>query len=151
MKLTDNFSLYEFLRSQTAARHDIDMDPPVDVIDNLRRLCVDILQPLRESAGRPITISSGYRPPKLNELIGGSTTSAHMDGRAADLIIEGMSPLEVSQMIRALELPYDQVIHEFGQWVHVGIPREEDEARLQELTAFRVDGATRYDLGLRSV
>lgn len=151
MKLTTNFSLYEFLRSQTAARHDINMDPPVDVTDNLRRLCVDILQPLREAAGRPITISSGYRPPKLNELIGGSTTSAHMDGRAADLIIEGLSPLEVSQMIRAMELPYDQVIHEFGQWVHVGIPREEDEARLQELTAFRVDGATRYDLGLRSV
>lgn len=151
MKLTDNFYLYEFLRSQTAARHDITMDPPIEVIDNLRRLCVDILQPLRNTIALPMTISSGYRPPELNGLIGGSTTSAHMYGRAADIIVNGRTPLEVAQTIRDMELPYDQVIHEFGQWVHVGIPKEEDNARLQELTAYKKGGRTRYDLGLRSV
>ena len=151
MKLTDNFYLYEFLRSQTAARHNITMDPPIEVIDNLRRLCVDVLQPLRDTIGLSITVSSGYRPPKLNGLIGGSTNSAHMDGRAADIIVNGETPLEVAQTIRDMELPYDQVIHEFGQWVHVGIPREEDNARLQELTAYKQGGRTRYDLGLRSV
>lgn len=151
MRLTDNFALYEFLRSQTAARHDIAMDPPIEVIDNLRRLCVDILQPLRDTIDLSITISSGYRPPELNRLIGGSTTSAHPYGRAADIIINGMDPLDVAKTIRDMELPYDQVIHEFGQWVHVGISDEEDNVRLQELTAYRKNGKTRYDLGLRSV
>lgn len=151
MKLTDNFYLYEFLRSQTAARHEIKMDPPIEVVDNLRRLCVDILQPLRDVIGLSITISSGYRPPELNRLIGGSTTSAHPYGRAADIIINGMTPLDVAKTIRGMELPYDQVIHEFGQWVHTGIPDEEIDARLQELTAYKQDGKTRYDLGLRSV
>jgi len=151
MKLTDNFSLYEFLRSQTAARHGITMDPPIEVIDNLRRLCVDILQPLRNAMGLSITISSGYRPPELNRLIGGSTTSAHPYGRAADIVVNGLTPLEVSELIRELGLPYDQVIHEFGQWVHVGISREEDNVRSQELTAYRDDKGVHYDLGLRVV
>lgn len=148
MKLTANFSLHEFLRSQTAARHGISMDPPIEVIDNLRRLCVDILQPLREHIGVPITISSGFRPLELNTLIGGSTTSAHMDGRAADIIIEGIKPLQVAEAIEHLNLPYDQVIHEFRQWVHVGISPEDVDIRLQTLTATRDDKGVHYELGL---
>jgi hypothetical protein len=127
------------------------MDPPSDVEDNLRRLCVDILQPFRDAIGLPISITSGYRPPELNERIGGSTTSAHMSGRAADFIVNGMTPLEVAEHIRAQALPYDQVIHEFGQWVHVGISPEEDDVRLQELTAYRDAKGVHYDLGLRAV
>ena len=148
MKLTANFALHEFLRSQTAARHGISMDPPIEVIDNLRRLCVDILQPLREHVGVPITISSGFRPLELNTLIGGSTTSAHMDGRAADIIIEGIKPLKVAQTIESLGLHYDQVIHEFRQWVHVGISPEEIDIRLERLTATKQDGQTLYVIGL---
>ena len=148
MKLTANFSLHEFLRSQTAARHGISMDPPIEVIDNLRRLCVDILQPLREHVGVPITISSGFRPLELNTLIGGSTTSAHMDGRAADIIIEGIKPLEVAQAIEALGLHYDQLIHEFKQWVHAGISPEDVDIRLQTLTAKRGPKGAYYELGL---
>jgi len=151
MKLTDNFYLYEFLRSQTAARHGINMDPPIEVIDNLRRLCVDILQPIRDIIGLPVSVTSGYRPLELNQLIGGSTTSAHMDGRAADFIINGLTPLEAAEHIKAAALPYDQVIHEFGQWVHVGISPEEVDVRLQDLTAYRDAKGTHYDLGLRAV
>lgn len=150
-KLTNNFWLHEFLRSQTAARHDIPMDPPVEVVDNLRRLCVDVLQPYRDAVGLPVVITSGYRPPKLNKLIGGSTTSAHPYGRAADLIVPGITPFEVCEQMRALGLPYDQLIHEFGQWVHVGISKEEDDIRLQELTAARRKGRTVYELGIRRV
>jgi hypothetical protein len=65
--------------------------------------------------------------------------------------MHGKTPLELAQTIMDMELPYDQVIHEFGQWVHVGIPREIENARLQELTAFKFEGKTRYDLGLRAV
>jgi len=124
------------------------MDPPIEVIDNLRRLCVDILQPLREYVGVPITISSGFRPLELNTLIGGSTTSAHMDGRAADIIIEGIKPLAVAQSIESLELHYDQLIHEFKEWVHVGISPEDVDIRLQTLTAYWDSKGVHYDLGL---
>lgn len=151
MKLTDNFSLDEFLRSQTATRHGISMDPPIEVVDNLRRLCVDILQPYRDVIGVPITITSGYRPPKLNEMIGGSTTSAHMDGRAADIFVAGKSPYEVATAIRDMDLPYDQLIHEFGRWVHVGISREDDDIRMQDLTATRGNKGTVYAHGIRRV
>jgi hypothetical protein len=74
-----------------------------------------------------------------------------MSGRAADFIVNGMTPLEVAEHIRAQALPYDQVIHEFGQWVHVGISPEEDDVRLQELTAYRDAKGVHYDLGLRAV
>ena len=146
MKLTANFGLHEFLRSQTASRDNISMDPPIEVIDNLRRLCVDILQPLRDHLGIPLTISSGFRPPELNALIGGSTTSAHMFGRAADIIVEGIKPLQVAEAIVSLELPFDQVIHEFKGWVHVGI--SDGDIRLQELTATKDNGRTVYLNGL---
>lgn len=150
-KLTTNFWLHEFLRSQTAARHGISMDPPVEVVDNLRRLCVDVLQPYRDAVGKTIMITSGYRPPRLNEMIGGSTTSAHMDGRAADFVVAGVTPFEVCNQMRAMGLPYDQLIHEFGRWVHVGISREEEDVRLQDLTAMRKDGRTVYVPGIERV
>lgn len=145
IQLTKNFHLDEFLVSQTAARNGISMDPPLEVEDNLRQLCVDILQPLRDVTDRPIFISSGYRPPQLNVLVGGSTTSAHMSGEAADFTVSGQSPLESARIIRDMKLPYDQLILEFGRWVHASI------ARRQELTASLVDGKTKYDFGLLEV
>ncbi len=152
MKLTENFSLEEFLVSQTAIRHGINMDPPIEVIDNLRRLCVDILQPARDILGVPFSVSSGYRPLELNELIGGSATSAHPYGRAADIIPHRpISPLKLAETIRDMELPYDQVIQEFGHWVHVGISEEDINVRMEELTAFKEEGRTKYVTGLREV
>jgi hypothetical protein len=127
------------------------MDPPVEIVDNLRRLCVDILQPYRDLIGVPITITSGYRPPELNRLIGGSTTSAHMDGRAADLYVAGKDTYDVALGIKSMELPYDQLIHEFGRWVHVGISREDDNIRQQDLTATLGNKGTVYAHGIRRV
>ena len=147
MKLSKNFSLDEFLVSQTAERHGIDMTPTGEVIDNLRRLCEGCLQPLRDALG-PIYISSGYRPQALNELIGGSLTSAHMRGNAADFRVAGISPYDTCLKIKELELPYDQNIHEFGRWVHLGVA---DNLRGEDLTAFRKDGRTRYALGIKKI
>ena len=141
MKLSKNFSLDEFLVSQTAERHDIEMTPGELIIENIQELVDTCLQPLRESLDAVIFISSGYRPLELNHLIGSSLTSAHLFGRAADFRAAGYSPLEVCERIRSLSLPYDQNIHEFGRWTHLGIdanPRKED------LTAYRRDGKTRY-------
>lgn len=149
MKLTKNFDLGEFLISQTAERHGIDMTPPRYVIDNLKSLCVHVLQPIRDAAQAPISISSGYRPLDLNSLIGGSKTSAHMQGEAADFNVAGLTPYETCELVIRLKLPFDQVIHEFGRWVHVGIRQV---PRGEVLTAYRDKaGATRYIKGLHEM
>ena len=148
MKLSANFSLDEFLISQTAARHGIDQEPTPPIIKNLERLCISCLQPLRDAVNRPIFVSSGYRSPDLNSLIGGSTTSAHMQGNAADFRVSGMSPYDTCQLIVEMGLPYDQVIQEFGQWVHLGVA---DILRGEELTAYRREGKTRYVFGIKTM
>ena len=148
MKLSANFSLEEFLVSQTAERHGLDLTPPPEVIENLRRLCESCLQPLRAAVKRPIFISSGYRSPELNSLIGGSKTSAHMQGNAADLRVGGANPFDTCELIVEMGLPYDQVINEFGRWVHLGVA---DVLRGEELTAYHRDGKTRYVFGIKKM
>jgi hypothetical protein len=139
VQLSRNFYLDEFTRSQTAARHGID----VAVIEggviysNLRRLCLHVLQPLRDALG-PVHVTSGYRPPKLNRLIGGSSTSQHQYGQAADIVVSGHSPLEVARWLRDHGKAYDQLIHEFGEWVHVSVPGSGKSPRNERLTAVKV-------------
>ena len=83
MKLSDNFSLHEFTRSQTATRHNIDNTPSDKQIFNLRNLCVNVLQPVRDYFMKPMIISSGFRCVELNMKIGGSITSQHVQGQAS--------------------------------------------------------------------
>jgi len=148
MRLSEHFDLEEFLFSQTAIRNGIDMTPSEDIIKNLKRLCETVLEPLRVYVDSPIRISSGYRPPVLNDLIGGSKTSAHRFGRAADFTVIGQTPFETVQSVLALNPVFDQVIHEFGRWVHVGIA---ELPRYEVLTAIRENGVTRYIRGLSEV
>lgn len=149
MRISENFTLAEFCISQTAARNGIDMTPPPAVIHNLKWLVLEFMQPIRDAVCAPIAISSGYRPPELNKMIGGSKTSAHMDGRACDFRVFNMSPYETVALILDLELPaFDQVIHEFGRWVHFGIA---EDPRGQVLTAKRESGRTVYIAGLEEV
>ena len=144
MKLSSNFFLSEFERSQTAARRGIDnlVIPQSRVHMNLVTLCQRVLQPLRDGLG-PVHISSGYRCSALNEAIGGSVSSQHCYGLAADIVIGGYSPGEVCGWIKSRNLPFDQLINEYDQWTHVsiapkGVPRGEC------LHAIRRDGRTVY-------
>ena len=148
MKLSKNFRLDEFLVSETAERRGIDMTPNSAVIENIRRLVEDCMQPIRDHLDRPIFITSGYRPLELNNAIGGSRTSAHMSGSAADFVVSGMSPYEVCKEIETLSLPYDQLIHEFGRWIHLGISAQ--TPRMELLTAYR-DGRTKYTYGIHKI
>lgn len=146
MKLSKNFTLEEFLVSRTAERNGIDMTPPDDVVKNLTRLCEEYLQPLRDYVYRAIYISSGYRPPELNKLIGGSKTSAHQYGCAVDFKVVRQTPFVTCATIKEMKLPdYDQLIHEFGRWVHWGISAE---PRCMDLTACRRDGKVAYVNGI---
>ena len=149
--ISPHFRLSEFLRSQTAARHGIDMTPPENVVINLTALCHEILEPLRKDVDSPIIISSGFRPKELNTKIGGSKTSAHMHGRAGDIIVVGMSPRSVCLRVRDMKLSYDQNIHEHGEWSHLGIAQLITGNRFQDLTAFRKDGKVHYAVGIQRI
>lgn len=150
MNLSADFTLDEFLRSQEAARMGREIVPDGPTIENLRRLCVTVLQPLREAIGKPIHVSSGLRPAWLNALIGGSASSAHQYGCAADIEVPGMTPVEVAQTVQRLKLPTDQTIVEYGQWCHVGIARTGAPLRGEFLTARHIQGKTQYEQGLNA-
>ena len=124
MKLTDNFTLAELTKSQTAERCGIDNNPDKEHIENLQRLCDNILQPVRDYFQKPVTISSGYRSPELSQKIGSSSRSQHCKGEAADFEVPGVSNKELADFINE-NLDYDQVILEFHNpdeinsgWVH---------------------------------
>lgn len=141
-----HFSFAEFEQSATAKAHGIDMTAPPAVRRNLQALVDNVLDPLRERIGKPIRVSSGYRPPALNRLVGGAQTSQHSNGEAADISVTGMTPRQLCEAIVAAGLPFDQLIEEFGQWTHVSFgPRN----RRQVLTARKVNGRTTYLAGLK--
>jgi hypothetical protein len=130
--LSDHFTLEELVLSQTAAREGIDNTPSPEIVENLRRLA-GVLEEVRNLLGGvAILISSGYRSPALNRAVKGANKSAHMDGLAADFTAPRFGTvLEVANKIAASSIAYDQLIHEFGSWVHIGLavsgaPRREN-------------------------
>lgn len=146
MKLTEHFSWDEVTFSETAIRNDINNTPPEDLNHNIMRMARFMEQVRYVVGGRSIFISSWYRSPELNALIGGSKTSAHMKGLACDCVCPMLgSPLRFAQEILQSNLDFDQVIHEFGRWVHIGLA---EGNRRQALTAYRKDGKTVYIEGL---
>lgn len=136
--LTTHFSLAEMIASQTAARLGIDNTPPPDIIKNLRRTAT-MLEEIRQILGCPIIVSSGYRCQALNKAVKGSKNSAHMVGLAADFTAPGFgNPFQVAKKIAAWGVEYDQLIHEFGTWVHVGLG--DGPPRRQALSIFSGTG-----------
>jgi hypothetical protein len=125
MNLSKNFTLAEMVESPTARRRMIQeqFNPPVNVVKSLTELCKYILQPLRDRVG-PIKVNSGYRAPRTNEAVGGAATSQHLRGEAADIEGINMTNAQLFRLIQEMELPFDQLIWEFGTerepaWVHV--------------------------------
>jgi len=97
-----------------------------------------------------IHVTSGYRSPRLNQMVGGSKNSMHTQGLAADILCPAFGPpLAVCRAIATSGIPAHQIIHEFGRWCHVGFAPEGHAARNELLTIANV--ATGYELGLRSV
>lgn len=128
MKLSEHFSLEELTVSESAARLGIDNTPTNEALLNLRRLAA-FLEQVRATLGKPIKINSAYRSPDVNKAVGGSKTSQHCFGCAADIRVNGMTPDQVVRAIIKAKLPYDQVIREFDSWTHVSIPNAADGKR----------------------
>jgi zinc D-Ala-D-Ala carboxypeptidase len=152
MNLSPNFSLHELTKSETALRLDLDNTPDEQATENLRLLCEKVLQPVRDHFGKGVKVNSAYRSPESNAAVGGSKTSDHCKGMAADIEIPGVANADLAQFIMD-NLDYTQLILEFytpgipdSGWVHVSY----DPANLkkQELTATKVAGKTTYLNGL---
>jgi zinc D-Ala-D-Ala carboxypeptidase len=151
MQLSKNFSLTELTKSQEAIRKGLDNTPSPVVIANLLTLVCMLLQPLRDKVG-PIIASSGYRSEAVNTAIGGSKTSDHMYGQAADIESTSISNLELAHLI-VKNFKFTQVILEFyvegdpnSGWVHVSY--DKNNLKCQTLTAVKRNGKTVYLPGL---
>jgi len=146
MNLSKNFTLTELIKSQAATRKNIEeqFTPSQTVVENLVKLCENILQPLRDHISKPIRVTSGYRCKRLNKAIGGSVTSQHCEGKAVDIEVDGFTNEELFNFIVNLNLPFDQIILEFppNGWVHVSY--DDKRNRREKLLATKNGGKTIY-------
>jgi len=154
MNLSANFSLKELTKSDTATRLGIDNTPDDEAIDNLKTLCDKVLQPVRDHFGKTVTVNSGFRSSETNQATGGSKSSDHVKGQAADIEIAGVANADLAQWIMD-NLDYTQLILEFytqgipdSGWVHVSY--DPNNLKKQELTAVKVAGKTQYLNGLQA-
>lgn len=148
MQISKNFTLEELVKSQQAIRLGIDNTPSEVVISNLKGLVTDVLQPLRDKLGKVVSVSSGYRSVELNKAIGGSATSDHCKGFAADIEVPGMSNKDLFEYIKN-NFKFKQVILEFhidgiadSGWVHIS--HDPNNLKNESLIAKKINGRTTY-------
>ena len=151
-QLTKNFSLAELTKSETALRHDMDNTPGAAEIANLTELAGKVLQPVRDHYAKGVKVNSGFRHPEVNAKVGGSKTSDHCKGQAADIEIPGVANAELADWIQK-HLEFTQLILEFytpgipdSGWVHVSY--DPNNLKKQVMTATKKDGKTVYLPGL---
>ena len=110
------FSYSEFFKSDVAEKHQVKNIPDdaqlSQVLGNIKALVLNVLDPLRARIGRPIIITSGYRSQRVNELVGGSKTSQHLSGKAADIHVQGYTPQQMDIVYQTIQkcCDFDQLI-----------------------------------------
>jgi uncharacterized protein YcbK (DUF882 family) len=139
------FTIRELTKSTTAIKRHIDNTPSKEIERSLTALVEKVLDPLREAYGKPIIVTSGYRCPKLNAIVGSTPSSQHVKGEAADIKSVHDTPEEnkkLFDLIVKMKLPFDQLINEHNyDWVHVSFGARH---RRQKLKAVRKNGRTVY-------
>lgn len=143
MNLSPNFTLEEATFSDTAVRLGIDNQPSPEQLENMK-ITANGMETIRKLLGKPIRVNSWLRLPALNQAIGGALKSSHMDGWAVDFTCPAFGdPYTVAKALKESDIQVDQVIHEYGRWVHVSFARE---MRGQFLTIFKPDN--KYKSGI---
>ena len=150
MKLTENFSLAEMIVSPTAKKLGLSNTPTPEHIENMRYCCEKILEPVRAHFGKSVQINSSYRSPLVNEAVGGSKTSQHVNGQAIDFEIPGIDNKVVADWIGD-NLEFDQVILEFytkgdknSGWVHASIKKGGGNRKMRMIASKSKAGGTVY-------
>ncbi len=146
MKLSKNFTRAEIEHSNTAKRLDISNEMSDEHLENMQRVIDNLIQPMRDGIG-PIRVTSGYRSPKLNKAIGGSSRSQHCKGEALDLQFwkEGkMNNKVIYDWVIDSGIEFDQMINEFDYaWIHISLKSKEN--RKEILEAYKNEkGKTKY-------
>ncbi|MBA4010778.1 MAG: peptidase M15 [Phenylobacterium sp.] len=142
-RLTPHFSLEELTRSQVAVRKGIDNTPGPVSVQNLQTTA-EAMERVRAILGVPITVTSGYRSPPLNDAIGGSPTSAHTLGLAVDFVADRFgAPLDICRKLVEARVRFDQLIEE-GTWVHISF-----DPRMRGQVLTKRPGVAGYQAGLR--
>lgn len=142
-QLSEHFTLEELIASDTAEREGIDNTPTPDVLWNLTHRTAFSLEYVRALFDKPIHINSGYRCPALNKAVGGVADSAHTRGTAADIVVPGMTLMDVYTAIRDSAIQYDQLIFE-NTWLHIAF---DVPSRRQNLVMYVENGKTLYKPG----
>lgn len=148
MNLTNNFTLEELTKSETAARLKIDNTPPAAIVGNLRYMA-HVLELVRVWLGNnAMHVTSGYRGSAVNRAVGGAENSDHGKGLAVDFGCPGYGPpLAVCRRLATSDLPFNQLIYE-GTWTHIGVAPPGTLARREVLTAHFANGRVTYTRGL---
>jgi len=151
MNLSKNLSLAEMISSESAKRNGIKNEPTAEHLDNMKKLAINVFQPIRDYFNVPIHISSGYRSLALNKAIKGSLSSQHCSGEAMDIDMDGtdITNAKIFNYIKD-NLIFDQLIWEFGtdknpDWVHVSY-ESKGKQRKQVLKATKKNGKTAYTI-----
>jgi hypothetical protein len=129
------FTIKEFSASAVAKKRGISNIPSEECVNNIGALVCNVLDPLREAYGKPITVNSGYRSMELNRAVGGSETSDHLSGRAADITAgDNEENRELFELILSLDLPFDQLIDESDFcWIHVSFRESGNRRQILKL------------------
>jgi hypothetical protein len=135
MNLSAHFTLEEATYSETAIRLGINNQPSAQQLANMVSAAAQ-LEAVRAVSG-PLRVNSWLRLPEVNVAVGGSKVSSHMDGWAIDCSSSTHTPYELCQMVKKAGIKFDQMIHEYGRWMHISFS---PEMRQQELTIFRPEG-----------
>ena len=112
-----NFKLSEFFVSSTADKNGIKNEPSLDeratIERNINLLVDNVLDPIRDKFCAPVIITSGYRCPQVNKLVGGANNSQHMSGCAADFHVQGFTYLMMYQVFLNIydTMEFDQLIY----------------------------------------
>lgn len=144
-KLSKNFTLSELIASDTAKVYKIDNTPGDRELENLKNLCTKVLQPIRDKWGKPIKVNSGYRSPRLNRMVNGSSTSDHLVGAAADIKVTSGTNRQLFDlilgMIRRGEIECRQLIWEYGSrqcpnWVHIAVNNPQHKYKKNQIVYY---------------